>query len=306
MKVGIGLPTTIPGTQPEQILEWARRSEQAGFSSLGTLDRLVYPNYEPLVALGAVAAVTERIGLRTAVLLLPYRQNAAVVAKQAATLHQLSHGRLTLGVGLGSRDDDYSASGAPMKGRGRRFDEMLAQIRHLLDGEQVGDAGGVGPDVSDDPPPLIIGGRVDAAFERAARYGDGWVMGAAPPEVFPSMVEKLMAAWREHGRDGEPLKQVIQYFALGDDPEGAARASLGHYYASAGDYAEQVVAATAKGEDEVRERVHRFEQAGADELILFPASPDPVQVDLLAAAVLCSVSVHPRRHDGVGCPPRSS
>ena len=160
MKVGIGLPTTIPGTQPEQILEWAQRAEQAGFSSLGTLDRLVYPNYESLVALGAVAAVTERIGLTTAVLLLPYRQNAAVVAKQAATLHQLSRGRLTLGVGLGSRGDDYSASGVPMKGRGRRFDEMLAQIRQLLDGEEVGDAGGVGPDVSDDPPPLIIGGRV--------------------------------------------------------------------------------------------------------------------------------------------------
>jgi alkanesulfonate monooxygenase SsuD/methylene tetrahydromethanopterin reductase-like flavin-dependent oxidoreductase (luciferase family) len=286
MKVGIGLPTTIPGTQPEQILEWARRSEQAGFSSLGTLDRLVYPNYEPLMALGAVAAVTERIGLTTAVLLLPYRQNAAVVAKQAATLQQLSHGRLTLGVGIGSRDDDYAASGVPMKNRGRRFDEMLAQTRRLLDGEEVGYAAGVGPDVSDDPPALIIGGRVDAAFRRAAMYGDGWVMGAAPPEVFPSMVEQLMAAWREQGRDGEPLKLVIQYFALGADPEGDSEASIGHYYASAGPYREQAVAATAKGEDEVRERVRRFEEVGADELILYPASPDPEQVDLLAAAVL--------------------
>ena len=111
MKVGIGLPTTIPGVEPEQVLEWARRAEQAGFSSLGTLDRLVYPNYESLVSLAAVAAVTERIGLLTGVLLLPYRQNAALVAKQAATVHKLSHGRLTLGVGLGSREDDYEASG---------------------------------------------------------------------------------------------------------------------------------------------------------------------------------------------------
>ena len=95
-----------------------------------------------------------------------------------------------------------------------------------------------------------------------------------------------MAAWREQGRDGEPLKQVIQYFALGRDPEGDTRDSIGHYYASAGDYAKQVVTTTAKGEDEVRERVRRFEQAGADELILFPASPDPEPVDLLAAAVL--------------------
>lgn len=285
MKVGIGLPTTIPGARPDQILDWARRAERAGFSTLGTLDRLVYPNYEPLVALGAVAAVTERIGLLTSVLLLPYRQNAAVVAKQAATLHELTGGRFTLGVGLGSRDDDYTASGVPMEGRGQRFEEMLAQIRRLLDGEEVGFAGGVGPDVSQNPPGLIVGGSVDAAFRRAARYGDGWMMGGGPPERFPAMVEKLLAAWSEHGRDGEPRKLALQYFALGADPEGDTRASIGHYYASAGDYAEQVVAATAKGEDQVRERIRQFEEAGADELILFPASPDPEQVDLLAAAV---------------------
>jgi alkanesulfonate monooxygenase SsuD/methylene tetrahydromethanopterin reductase-like flavin-dependent oxidoreductase (luciferase family) len=286
VKVGIGLPTTIPSARPEQVLDWARRAESAGFSTVGTLDRLVYPNYEPLVALGAVAAVTERIGLLTSVLLLPYRQNAAVVAKQAATLHQLSGGRFMLGVGLGSRDDDYTASGVPMKGRGKRFEEMLDQIRRLLDGEEVGFAGGVGPDVSHNPPPLIVGGSVHAAFRRAAQYGDGWMMGGGPPERFPAMVEKLMAAWRERGRDGEPRKLALQYFALGEDPEGDTRASIGHYYASAGDYAEQAVAATAKGEDQVRERTRQFDEAGADELILFPASPDPDQVELLAAAVL--------------------
>jgi len=286
VKVGIGLPITIPGAHPEQVLEWARRAERAGFSTLGTLDRLAYPNYEPLVALGAVAAVTERIGLMTSVLLLPYRQNAAVVAKQAVTLHRLSHGRFTLGVGLGSREDDYSASGLSTKDRGRRLDEMLAQIRRLFDGEEVGYAGGVGPDVSDNPPQLIVGGSVDAAFQRAAQDGDGWMMGGGPPERFPAMVEGLMAAWREHGRHGQPRKLALQYFAMGDDPEGDTRASIGHYYASAGDYAEQVVAATAKGADQVRERIRQFEDAGADELILFPASPDPDQVDLLARAVL--------------------
>jgi alkanesulfonate monooxygenase SsuD/methylene tetrahydromethanopterin reductase-like flavin-dependent oxidoreductase (luciferase family) len=286
VKVGIGLPTTIPGAEPEQVLDWARRAETAGFSTLGTLDRLVYPNYEPLVALGAAAAVTERIGLMTAVLLLPYRQNAAVVAKQAATVQRLSHGRFTLGVGLGSREDDYTASGLSTRGRGRRVDEMLDQIRRLFDGEEVGYAGGVGPDVRENPPPLIIGGSADASFERAARYGDGWMAGGGPPEGFPAMAEKLMAAWREHGRQGEPRKLALQYFALGDDPEGDTRESVGHYYAFAGEYGEQIVAATAKGEDQIRERVRQFEEAGADELILFPASPDPDQVDLLASAVL--------------------
>src|SRR5215208_3133021 len=124
MKIGIGLPTAIPGVRRDHVLEWSRRADAGGFSSLAALDRLVYPNWEPLVALGAAAAVTERIGLMSAVLLLPYRQNAAVVAKQAATLHRLSHGRFTLGVGLGSREDDYTASGLTTKDRGKRFDEM--------------------------------------------------------------------------------------------------------------------------------------------------------------------------------------
>jgi alkanesulfonate monooxygenase SsuD/methylene tetrahydromethanopterin reductase-like flavin-dependent oxidoreductase (luciferase family) len=131
VKVGIGLPTTTPGVKRGQVLDWARRADAAGFSTLGTLDRLIYPNLEPLVSLGAVAAVTERIGLMTAVLIVPYRQNAAVVAKQAATVHALSEGRLTLGVGLGSRDEDYTASGLPTRGRGRRLDEMLAEITRL-------------------------------------------------------------------------------------------------------------------------------------------------------------------------------
>jgi alkanesulfonate monooxygenase SsuD/methylene tetrahydromethanopterin reductase-like flavin-dependent oxidoreductase (luciferase family) len=286
VKVGIGLPTTIPGAEPEQVLEWARRAEQAGFSSLGTLDRLVYPNYESLVALGAAAAVTDRIGLMTGVLLLPYRQNAALVAKQAATVHRLSGGRLTLGVGLGSREDDYEASGLTTSGRGRRMDEMLDRITRLWGGEKAGFAGGVGPDVSQDRPGLIVGGGADASFRRAAQYGDGWMMGGGPPDRFPGSVETLLAAWREHGREGEPRRLALQYFALGNDPEGATRDSIGHYYASAGAYAEQAVATTAKGDDEVRERGRQFEEAGADELILFPASPDPDQVDLLATAVL--------------------
>jgi alkanesulfonate monooxygenase SsuD/methylene tetrahydromethanopterin reductase-like flavin-dependent oxidoreductase (luciferase family) len=286
VKVGIGLPTTIPGVERDQVLDWSRRADAAGFSTLGALDRLIYPNWEPLVALGAAAAVTERIGLMTSLLLLPYRQNAAVVAKQAATIHELSGGRLTLGVGLGSRDEDYAASGVPTKGRGRRMNEMLAEIRRLWDGEQVGHAGGVGPDVSDKPPEIIVGGMSDQAFRRAAEYGDGWMLGGGSPQRFTELSEKLTAAWRDRGREGEPRRLALTYFALGDDPEGDTERSIRDYYSAAPDYADAIVAVTAKGDDAVRERLGYFREVGVDEVVMFPASAEPDQVDLLAQVAL--------------------
>jgi alkanesulfonate monooxygenase SsuD/methylene tetrahydromethanopterin reductase-like flavin-dependent oxidoreductase (luciferase family) len=286
MKVGIGLPTTIPGVRRDQVLDWSRRADAAGFSTLGALDRLIYPNWEPLVALGAAAAVTERIGLMTSLLLLPYRLNAAVVAKQAATIHVLSGGRLTLGVGLGSRDEDYAASGVPTKGRGRRMNEMLAEIRRLWAGEEVGYAGGVGPDVRDNPPRIIVGGMSDQAFGRAAVYGDGWMLGGGSPQRFAEFSETLMAAWREHGREGEPRKLALTYFALGDDPERDSERSIGDYYSFTPDYAATIIAVTAKGDDAVRERLGYFREVGVDEVVMFPASADPEQVELLAQIAL--------------------
>ena len=284
MKVGIGLPTAIPGVQRRQIIDWARRADAAGFSTLGSLDRLVYPNWEPLAALSAAAAVTERIGLMTSVLLLPLRQNTALLAKEAATVHTLSERRLTLGVGLGSRDDDFSASGVPMRGRGRRANEMLAELRSLWAGQEVGDAGAIGPDVRDDPPQIIIAGASDQALRRAAAYGDGWMLGGGAPERFTELAEKLTAAWREESREGEPRKLALTYFALGDDPEGDTRRSIGHYYPPG--YAETITKVTSKGEHAVRERLDYFRGVGLDELVMFPASADGDQVDLLAGIAL--------------------
>ena len=104
MDVGIGLPNAIPGTTRQQLLDWARESERAGFSSLGTIDRIVYDNYEPMTALAAAAGVTERIRLATTVMLGPLRMNAAMVAKQMLSLDALAGGgRAVLGLGLGGR-----------------------------------------------------------------------------------------------------------------------------------------------------------------------------------------------------------
>src|SRR6478752_4963480 len=129
MDVAIGLPNAVPGTTGAQLTEWARRAEARGFSSLGTIDRIVYQNYEPITALAAAAAVTERIGLCTSVLLGPLRPNAAELAKQALSLQALSGGRFTLGIGIGGREDDYEASGIEMRGRGETLERMLERIR---------------------------------------------------------------------------------------------------------------------------------------------------------------------------------
>jgi alkanesulfonate monooxygenase SsuD/methylene tetrahydromethanopterin reductase-like flavin-dependent oxidoreductase (luciferase family) len=285
MDLGIGLPNTVPDATGAQLTEYARRAEAAGFSSLGTLDRLVYPGFEPLVALAGAAAVTESIPLKTTVLLAPYRLNPALLAKEAASVHRLSGGRLTLGLGLGWREDDYEASGADYSERGRRLDEMLAEIERVWSGHEYGIAGGIGPDVSADPPKLLLGGSVDASFKRAARYGVGWILGGGTPDALAEGKQKVEEAWREAGRDGEPHIAALAYFALGERGEEDAGSYLGHYYAARGEEtANMIIASAAKDDDTVRGYMAAFDEAGCDELFLFPCSSDPEQVDLLASA----------------------
>src|SRR4051812_25171957 len=177
MEIGIGLPNAVRGVDRRGIVDWARRAEEAGFASLGTLDRIAYPNYESLIALAAAAAVTERIGLATDILIAPLRANTALLAKQTATLDHLSGGRLELGLSPGGREDDYAVSGLDFTARGRTFDRQLEELERLWRGE-----GGVGPaPASGRRPKLLIGGAVDAAFRRAARFADGWTAGGAGP-----------------------------------------------------------------------------------------------------------------------------
>jgi alkanesulfonate monooxygenase SsuD/methylene tetrahydromethanopterin reductase-like flavin-dependent oxidoreductase (luciferase family) len=291
MQVGIGLPNAVPGATGEQLTEFARRADDAGFSTLGTIDRIAYPNVEPLVALAAAAAVTDRIRLATSILIAPYRVNATLIAKQAASIHRLSGGRMVLGTAVGGRQDDYDVSGLDFEERGgESFERMLHEIRHTWanSGESsgAGDDRGVGPDVSEGPPELIVGGSIDAAFRRAAEFGDGWIAGGAPPDVLAQGREKLLAAWNDAGREGEPKVMGLAYFALGEDGEREAREYLGDYYAWLGEHAEGVVQSAAKDADTVRQYNQAFTEAGCDELIWFPSSSDPGQVDLLAGAAL--------------------
>jgi alkanesulfonate monooxygenase SsuD/methylene tetrahydromethanopterin reductase-like flavin-dependent oxidoreductase (luciferase family) len=276
MDVSIGLPNTVPGTSGDQLVEWARRAEARGFTSLGTIDRLLYANYEPLTALAAAAAVTERIGLVTAVVLGPLRANASVLAKQAQSVHALSGERLTLGIGLGGRDDDFEFAGLPLGNRGEELEQMLGKLKADWADERMGPR-------TETPPTLIVGGGVDASFARAARHGAGWMAGGLRPEQFAEAAEKVKAEWSQAGREGSPRLMGLAYFALGDSGEADATTYLTDYYAWLGEETAGFIAGSAARDAEtVKGYLAAFEGVGCDELILFPSNPDPAQVDLLA------------------------
>src|ERR1700687_6205216 len=143
MDVGIGLPNAVPDTEGRTLVDWARRADQAGFSTLGTIGRLVYQNYEELIALSAAAAVTSRIRLTTSVLLAPLYANTALFAKQAASLDRLSGVRLVLGLGLDGRDDDFTASALPPAGKGRLLDQQVTEMKRIWAGQRDGYAGAI-------------------------------------------------------------------------------------------------------------------------------------------------------------------
>ena len=285
MDIGIGLPSTIPGIPGKLIPEWARAAEQAGFSSLGTLDRVVYGNLETVPVLAAAAAVTERIGLTTAILIGPYRGNGALLAKQLATVDKIAEGRLRVGISVGGRADDFEATGSSFSERGRNFDAQLTEMRAVWGQQPRGFAGPIGPaPARAGGPPLLIGGNAAAAFRRMTEFGAGWISGGGGPGAFAAGADKAKRAWREAGRDGQPRLAALAYVSLGDDAEGHARRYLGDYYSFLGDFAERIAASALTTPQKVAGAVTAFSDSGCDELILFPCNPEATQVSLTAAA----------------------
>lgn len=280
MRIGVGLPTSTPGGHGPELVEWARRAEQGPFTSLGVVDRVVYDCADPLVALAAAAAVTTRLRLVTMIVIGPIRP-AALLAKQAASLDALSGGRLTLGVSLGARRDDYEATGAQWSDRGRRLSDQLAVMREIWEGD---DRHGIGPrPATPGGPELLVGGGSGAAFLRAARYADGYVHGGGPPRAFAGAAERARAAWADAGRAGQPALWGQSYVALGDPQAGEAY--LRHYYAFTGAFAERIAAGLLSTPKGLREHVNGYAEAGCDELVLLPATSDVTDLDRLAEAL---------------------
>ncbi len=275
MRIGVGLPNSVPGVSGDLMVRWAVRAEAGPFSSLGAIDRLVYDSYEPMTALAAAAAVTERLGLATTIIIAPLR-NTALLAKQAASLDALSGGRLTLGVAIGAREDDYQFAGVDHRSRGRRLEEQLAKLRSIWQEQKIGPKS-----AQQNGPRLLIGGASDVVFARVARYADGYIHGGGPPRAFASAARKARAAWADAGRPGRPLLWGQGYFALGDAAEAGAN-YLRHYYAFAGPFAEKVAAGLLSTPQAIIQFIRGYEEEGCDELVLFPTVAGLEQLDQLA------------------------
>jgi alkanesulfonate monooxygenase SsuD/methylene tetrahydromethanopterin reductase-like flavin-dependent oxidoreductase (luciferase family) len=284
LEIGIGIPNCVVGTTGKQLLDWARRADQAGFSSLATIGALAYPSYEELTVFAAAGAVTERIRFLPNVLIGPVR-SAAELAKQAATVQQITGGRLTLGLGVGWRDSDYILAGRDFRTRGRDFDKQLADLKRAWQREPL--AEGTKPPAPDPGPsgvPLLIGGGGDAAIRRVVEHGVGWTAGGWPPQAIPPFIEKVRNAWRD-AREGEPRFVGLTYFSLGD-VETESRAYLVDYYSYQGrEVAEMIAGSALRSPEAIRGAVQAYAEAGLDELILDPTVSDPSQVDLLAEVI---------------------
>ncbi len=276
IRVGIGLPAGVPGTDMTLVGRWAIEAEQTGFASVGVFDRLIYENLDPLTALAAAAACTTRIELVSTVANVCWRNNPVLVAKQLWSVDQLSGGRLAAGLGMGGWPADYEASGVALAGRGKAFDDALATMQRLWD--QVGD-----------PPTILLGGTVPASLRRAAAVPSaGWVSPLFDVALLQEGAAEMERAWSAAGRDGRPRIATGRYFSLGPRADETADQYIVHYYGA--DYFDAARADTLTSAERIRAELARLADAGCTDVVLFPCSGDLAQISLLARAIGSSLA----------------
>ena len=282
MKVGIGIPNQVRNMRPDVVPAWARLAEESGFASLTTVGRNAYPGLSDTVALAAAAAVTSRVELISGVLLAT-TWPGPLLAKELAGIDGVSGGRLTLGLGVGIRPDDFIAEGYGSKGRGARMDRDLETYRDIWGGKPVG--GGSNPAV---PPgtrqiPMLFGGSAPAAIDRMARWGEGYVAGSVPAPMAAPAFDAARDAWQRAGRQGAPRLVALAYFALGDGDKG--RQNVGDYYSVAPDFAKIVTGALCDSPAKIKETISSFADLGVDEISFNAGTDDLDEVRRLADIV---------------------
>jgi probable F420-dependent oxidoreductase len=271
MIFGLNLPNYSGLGHREAITAIADRADQLGYSSLWTSDHILLPAtlpepygnlLESFTTLSYLAARTSRIRLATGILVLPQR-DPLLVAKQAATIHHLSGGRLTLGVGVGWIEQEYAYLRSDFRGRGRIADEYIAAIRELLvtqapefHGPHIDYSAALFSPRPTAPLPIVVGGTSRAALKRAATLGDGWHgINQSPEEVAAAI-----GAMRQYGQLDDfhiSLRTRMRITgAAGDQETQADEAATGLW----GDGAA------------ITEQVERYAGAGVDELVIEPAA----------------------------------
>ena len=291
MKVGITLPGMIPGTTPDTVLDWARRADAGPFSSVAIGERLLWPGHDLTVTLAAAATVTQRVRIVSTVVVLPLH-SAVVIAKQAATLDVLSHGRLTLGIGIGGRDDDFRAVGAAYEKRHTRMEEQVAVMRRIWRGEPpAAGLAHVGPrPVQTNGPEIIVGSVDPGAVKRVARYADGLSAWSFQPNV-PALSEtyKVMReAWSAAGRRGAPRFVAGFWYGFGDDASARVVSFVRKYMAYFGeDMATQIAKAVrTTTPQKITDTLRALADIGTDEVIAVPVSADLDQLDRLGELIV--------------------
>lgn len=293
---GVTLPSSVPEPKADRIAVFARRAEQAGVDSLWVTDRMVYHTLSPLIALAAAAGVTERVRLGTCVL-LSYLRSPSLLAKDIATLDALSGGRVTLGIGIGQREDDALAAGVPFKQRAGRTEEAIPLLRKLWSGEAVTHHGRyfhvdnltLRPRPVQRPgPPIWIGGRADGALERAGRLADGFICSSSSLPNPQEGLEKVYASARRHGRDPAQIEPaLLVYFYCDPDTQRAVDKCTAYFQSYYGRVPSDVAATQIVGPPQACvERIQLYLSKGIRTVILGATTPEEAQLDLLGEKIL--------------------
>jgi probable F420-dependent oxidoreductase len=255
MKIGFGAPVSGVWATPKNLASFAASAEGAGYDSLWTFQRLIVPEgsamepvyhsvLDPMVALGYLAAATQRIRLGVAVVNMPYLA-PVYLAKQAATVDVLSGGRLDLGLGIGWMPEEFTAADATMAKRGVRTGEYLEVLRRAwaegiteFSGEfYTVPPGRIAPNPVQRPgPPVLLGGTVRAALERAGRLADGWVTSSrADLSRISEGIAVVRGAAAEASRDPASIRIICRGVVRAGPPvtvpEGGGRRLLSGTYA---------------------------------------------------------------------------